>query len=314
MKLLITGSTGFIGKRLVDLALVSGYKVLAVHRSAAPEHWAAAGVETLTCDLSVDPLPDLKPYAIDCVIHLAAEMQPGRHIAGDDLLIATQKLLQASQQAGIPKFIGMSSLSVLDYVALKPLATIDESVSVANQLAKMGRYAAFKAKQEALFQTYPANWIILRPGLVYNQQTLSPAHAGIIKGKYELLIAHPGEVPLVDLDSVVSALLAACQHNDINNEIINLVDDGLPSQAEYQHFLLAKSLLKSGGKPVSWQLVERFITLLLYPLVKLLKVQSYLPEVLLPHAFASRLKPFKFSNLKAKQLLNWTAHRFNQNL
>jgi hypothetical protein len=45
----------------------------------------------------------------------------------------------------------------------------------------------------------------------------------------------------------------------------------------------------------------------LYPMAKLLRIVDCLPEIFLPQAFALRLKPFRFSNHKAKLLLQWKA-------
>ncbi|WP_347987150.1 NAD(P)-dependent oxidoreductase [Methylomonas sp. AM2-LC] len=313
MKLLITGATGFVGKQLVYAALACGYDVVAMFRGNALSSLAChENLELMKCDLSVDEIPPLSTFKIDCVVHLAADLHPAKNQSIEQLLIGTEKLITAMQLAGITKLVGVSSLSVLDYQALKPMTSIDENLSVATQFDKMSRYSAFKSSQEAVFRAFSeqgANCIILRPGLIYNQNMINTAYAGIIKSRYQILIDHLGEVPLVELGSVIDAILASVTLDSCNQQVIHLVDDHLPNQTQYQALLRQVGLIKPGGIRVSWWIMQVLIVHILYPMAKLLRFDGCLPEIFLPHAFALRLKPFKFSNLKAKQLLHWKANR-----
>lgn len=314
MKLLITGANGFIGKSLVAEAVSQGYQIIALLRRQAPLEWAdLKNLELITCDLNDDEIPDLSHFSIDCVVHLAASMNPKTMDVNDDGLLGTKKLIAEMQRSGIKKLIGMSSISVLDYECTNALTTVNEEANISRNYKKMGKYSVLKAEQEGLYRAFGANGVnqcvILRPGLVYDGKTLNSAHAGIIKSKFQLLVNHQGKVPLVNLESVVSAILKAASLAVSTVETVHLLDDNLPSQAQYLAALRNRNIIKAGGIVLAWWVVLPLIKIL-FPIANMLNKTRVLPEAFFPHAFASRMKPFSFSNTKAKQLLNWQPKSF----
>jgi nucleoside-diphosphate-sugar epimerase len=314
MKLLITGATGFIGKSLVAEALSQGYHVVALVRNQAPVELAdLKNLEIITCDLDEDEIPDLCNFSIDCVVHLAASMNPKAMHAGGDLLLGTKKLTAEMQRSGIKKLIGMSSISVLDYEHTNAHAIINEETNVSRNYPRMGYYSVLKSQQEDVYRAYGANdgnqCVILRPGLVYDLVTLNSAHAGIIKSKFQLLVNHKGKVPLVNLASLVNAALKAVSVDVCKVETIHLLDDDLPSQAQYLAALRNRKIIKAGGIVFAWWLMLSLI-MIVFPIANMFNKTRVLPDVFFPHAFASRMKPFFFSNSKAKQLLNWQPKSF----
>jgi nucleoside-diphosphate-sugar epimerase len=314
MKLLITGANGFIGKSLVAEALSQGYQVIALLRKQAPLEWAdLTNLELIICDLDEDEIPNLSHFSIDCIVHLAASMNPKAMDAGGDALLGTKKLIADMQRSGIKKLIGMSSISVLDYEGAKALTIINEETNISRNYQKMGKYSVLKAQQEDLYRAFGANGVnqcvILRPGLVYDAKTLNSAHAGIIKSKVQLLVNHRGKVPMVNLESVVNAILKAASLAVSKVETVHLLDDDLPSQAQYLTALRNRNSIKAGGIVLAWWVVLPLIKII-FPIANMLNKTRVLPDAFFPHAFASRMKPFYFSNTKAKQLLNWQPKNF----
>lgn len=314
MKLLITGANGFIGKSLVVEALSQGYEVVALLRNNAPLGWAdIKNLELITCDLDEDKIPNLSTFSIDCVVHLAASMNPKAIDAGNDVLLGTKKLIAEMQRAGIKKLIGMSSISVLDYESTKALTVINEEANISRNYQKMGQYSVLKTQQEDIYRAFGANGVnqcvILRPGLVYDRNTLNSAHAGIIKSKFQLLVNHQGKVPLVNLESVLSAILKAASLNVSKVEIVHLLDDDLPSQTQYLAALRNRNGIKTGGIVLAWWLLLPLVKII-FIVANMLNKTRALPDAFLPHAFSSRMKPFSFSNTTAKQLLSWQPKSF----
>ena len=314
MKLLITGASGYIGKSLVAEALLHSYQVVALVRKQVPFGWTdLKNLEVITCDLDEDEIPNLSTLSIDCVVHLAASMNPKETHAGDDLLQGTKKLITEMQRSDIKKLIGISSISVLDYENANALATINEETNISRNYQKMGKYSVLKAQQEDLYRDFSANGVnqcvILRPGLVYDRNTLNLAHAGIVKSKFQLLVSHQGKVPLVNLESVISAILKATSLDVSKVETAHLLDDDLPSQAQYLEALRNRNIIKTGGIVLAWWLLLPLIKVI-FPVANMLNKTRVLPDAFFPHAFASRMKPFSFSNTKAKQLLNWQPKSF----
>jgi nucleoside-diphosphate-sugar epimerase len=179
----------------------------------------------------------------------------------------------------------------------------------------MGIYAAMKLEQEKLFKAFARepgiHCVILRPGLVYDDKRLIDARAGIIKGPLRLMAVHQGEVPTAEVTGVARAILNAVELDPAGGEIIQLVDDNLPGQREYIAALRRRGILPAGGIPVPWRALAA-MAWSLRTLSRLAGRGSGLPEVLLRQGFAARLKPFRYSNAKAKRLLRWVpAVRFS---
>ncbi|MBU1691828.1 MAG: NAD(P)-dependent oxidoreductase [Gammaproteobacteria bacterium] len=314
MKILITGASGFIGRYVVREAIARGHNVLALTRSnSANEPNLTPSVEWLQCDLGED-LPKLGGLGIDAVIHLAAGLSGSAEEQYRSTVMATSNLLNAMRQAGITRLVGISSIAVLDYVRMPALALLDENVEISDGCG-MGTYAAMKLEQEKLFAKFagePGNrCVILRPGLVYDSERLIGAHAGIIKGPLRLIAAHEGGVPTVEVTGLSKAILNAFDQDVASGEVIHLVDDNLPSQQEYLAGLRRRGILPSHGISVPWRFLAGFAWLL-WTLFRIAGQEARLPEVLLRQGFAARLKPFRYSNDKAKRLLGWVpTNRFS---
>lgn len=313
MKLLVTGAGGFIGGYVLHEALLRGYEVLAMVRGAPLPDWhGKAGLETLTWDLAEPRQPRLDDLGIEAVVHLAAALNGSRAEQEQTTVGGTERLLQAMDRAGIRSLVGISSIAVLDYEARPALSIIDESAPVCQDEARMGHYSALKLRQERLYAAFGAKQgnrcTILRPGLVYDQRHLIAAHAGVIKGGLRLLAAHPGEIPVVEVHALTRAILAAVETDAVNRQIIQLVDDDLPNQLSYLDALRRRRLLDEGGVTLPWWVLAG-LARGAHGVLRGLGRGARLPEALLPQAFAARLKPFRFSNEKARHLLNWQPAR-----
>jgi hypothetical protein len=115
----------------------------------------------------------------------------------------------------------------------------------------------------------------------------------------------------VEVTGLVRAILNACEQDVASGEVIQLVDDNLPNQREYVAGLRRRGILPSGGIPVPWRLLA-VMAWSLRTSCRVIGKEASLPEVLLRQGFAARLKPFRYSNAKAKRLLGWVpADRFS---
>src|SRR5271154_2331110 len=102
MKVLITGGTGFLGKRLIPALVGKGHEVYALTRSeSSHNNLRAMGALPVTGDLDGDgPI-------IDVVVHAAAHF----HLAGPRApyfrtnVKGTTKLLKAAQEADATSFV-----------------------------------------------------------------------------------------------------------------------------------------------------------------------------------------------------------------
>jgi nucleoside-diphosphate-sugar epimerase len=309
MNILVTGASGFIGKHVAREVQKRGHRVIALTRSAAPRDAIRQPHDAdIVCDLSVDEL-NLSGMNVDVVVHLAASLSGSPAEQYRSTVRGTEKLLDAMTRADIGKLIGISSIAVLDYAGAVPMSRVDENTPRASsEYGPMGAYASAKAKQEDLFAAFGAqpghSCTILRPGLVYDEAQLIPAHAGIIKGPLRLLAKHGGEVPVVSVTGVARAIVDAVERNVGTAEIIHLVDNDLPSQRAYIASLNRRGTLPAGGIELSWRTLSS-LAAVAWRLAVMAGLQRRLPEALLPHSCAGRMKPFRYSNAKAQRLLGW---------
>ncbi|MDC5850441.1 SDR family oxidoreductase [Vibrio europaeus] len=117
MKILVTGSTGFVGSRVVDLAIAKGEDVYGVVRRISDS--ATSSRQVL--------VPDILSYknwketleGIDCVVHCAARVHQMNEPEKDALLAyrnvntkATITLAKEAEKAGVKKFVFVSSVKV----------------------------------------------------------------------------------------------------------------------------------------------------------------------------------------------------------
>lgn len=306
MRVLVTGANGFIGTYVVRAALERGHAVHVMNRTG-PSELSDSEVFILQHDLTGTEQLDLSSFSFDCVIHLAASLAGSYDEQYQSTVAGTEKLMSAVKRAGIRKVIGISSISVLEYSKLKPKSIVDESVAIDNNISGMGRYATMKLQQENVFRKHASEKLqctILRPGLVYDDQSLLSAHAGIIKGSLCCLVNHGGEVPTVEVKGLAKAIVSAAEHDLANKTTLHITDDNLPSQSAYLAGLRRRGVLTKSCITLPWQAVSGVVNIIGWFGAKL-GILDKLPEVMLPKAFASRLKPFKYSNSKAKDLLGW---------
>lgn len=170
MKILITGATGFIGRHLVGRLLEEGYSVSATARSGADaKSLNQRGVNTTQIDLlSTDDLLSLV-RGHDYVIHGAAHVGLwGPKSLYQKLNVQlTKRLLEASIQAGIRKFIYMSCANVVLNDPM-PIESATEDMRICHQDSL--RYAHSKAQAEQLVLSSASgslSTIALRPAFVW---------------------------------------------------------------------------------------------------------------------------------------------------
>lgn len=141
----LTGGTGFVGSTLIDLALSRGWSVHALARRKQPTR---AGLLWFKGDLSDRAqLVDLL-RGTEAVIHVAGLVNtPDPEEFTQANVTGTLNMLEAAKQAGVRRFIFVSSLS-----AREP---------------ELSRYGASKARAEQLVKASGLDWTIVRPPAVF---------------------------------------------------------------------------------------------------------------------------------------------------
>jgi nucleoside-diphosphate-sugar epimerase len=316
LTVLVTGGTGFLGSRLVEILIHQcqcHVRVLA--RQSAK---MAAIVSTWNCDTSrLEVIEGDLLCRQDCetatsnvslIYHLAAGTGTKSYPeAFRNSVITTRNLLDAVVRHGcLQRFVNVSSFAV--YTNQNHGRVLDESCSVDDQPHLRGEaYTYAKAKQDKLVAEYGAKYhipfVTVRPGVIYG-----PGKHGITSGRIGLSMfsgfVHLGgnnPIPLTYLDNCAEAILATGTTPAIEGEIFNIVDDELPSSRKFLQ------LYKKFVEPIRSIYVPRW---LLY--VGCLGWEKYcqwsgeqLPPVLNRGKYRAYWKKTDYSNAKLKQMTGW---------
>lgn len=172
LRIVVTGASGFVGGRLVEMAREAGHQVVGIGRrprgatSYAPGEYVSADLGRVSA-ADLDALVTL-PWGAgetDAVIHAAARATPyaSRKAYERDNVVATQTVLEWCGLLGLPRLVHVSSSSVLYRDGDQLDLTEDSPVGpgFANE------YARTKAASEDVVRGYAGSWVIGRPRAVF---------------------------------------------------------------------------------------------------------------------------------------------------
>lgn len=230
-KVLVTGATGFVGRRLVSALITEGHEV----RCAVSQKidWLKAEqvvVNRLDCD------PDWSEAleGIDVVIHLAARAHVMKETSSSGLdeyrkinSIATQHLAKEAAKHQVKRFIFLSSIKVNGESTPENDPFTEESV--AKPVDPYGQ-SKLHAEQylEAISQETGMQVVILRSPLVYGPGVKANFLKMMKLVKKDLPLPF-GDVKnsrhIVYVDNLVSALCLVLTHPDAGNQTYLVADD-----------------------------------------------------------------------------------------
>ena len=189
LNLAITGATGFVGGRLLELALANGHRVRALtRRPQAPRD----GVVWIDGSLDrPDSLAELAKGA-DSVIHVAGVINapdPAGFEAGN--VTGTAAMLDAAEKTGVERFVHVSSLA-----AREP---------------KLSAYGASKAGSEALVAASSLSSAIVRPPAVYGPGDKEMLELFRMANQGFVLLPPEGRLSVIHVDDLARLLLSLAE-------------------------------------------------------------------------------------------------------
>lgn len=319
MKLFITGATGFVGSAVTAAALDRGHQVRALVRPSS----SGASLGSLLDEPALEAARlDLRSRAglvealdgIDTVLHLAAAKEGDFYTQFAGTVVATENLLAAMSEAGVRQLVAVSTFSVYDYLTIKAGTVVDERSPIDREPSRRDEYAQTKLIQERLYRQFGADdeknkIVILRPGMIYGGEELWHDLLGTSLGPVYLRIGSKATLPMIYVENCAEAMILAAERlaqdtEALDGEVINLVDDDLPTQQEYVDEV---STVISPPKTFSipWWIVRLGADLLERANQRLVGGRAKFPGFIVPHKLHGRFKPLLFTNAKAKKLLGW---------
>ena len=227
-KYLVTGSTGFIGKRLLGLLKTIDCDVRLLARSKVDNY------ETVTCNLGKDELSKHTLETVDTVFYLAGfahDMQDPsklKHSYHAVNVESTVELARLAVVSGVKRFVFVSSVKA----GGSPLS--EHCACESDQIDPEGIYG--KSKREAELKLLKIgkksgmHISIIRPSLVYGPNVkgnLQLMLLGIKKGWFPPLPETGNKRSMIHVDDLVRAILLVSEDKRANGEIF-IATDGVP--------------------------------------------------------------------------------------
>jgi nucleoside-diphosphate-sugar epimerase len=246
----VTGSTGFIGTRVVETLLNRGFRnvrCFARPSSDAARLEAIAGrhegacVEVIKGNLlsRQDCMTAMRDAAI--VFHLAAGVsEKSFPDAVMNSVVTTRNLLDASvSHKRLRRFVNVSSFAVYSNARNPRGGCLDEACPVESHPELRGDpYCFAKVKQDEVVADYGRRfgvpYVIVRPGCVYGPGK-NDINGRIGVGTFGIFLHLGGSntIPFTYVDNCADAIVLAGLIPRIDGEIFNVVDDDLPSSRQF---------------------------------------------------------------------------------
>ena len=201
MRILLTGSNGFIGRRIAIDAAARGWEVVGVGRKARP---ASPVSDYIAHDLRSPLTSDVE---VDAVIHAAALASPWASPVDyhQNNVEATRHVRAWAEAHGRPRIAYISSSSVLYRDADQFDLTEDSPPPPDGQ--QINAYSRTKRRGERVIQAYEGAWVVLRPRAVFgvgDTVLLPRVVAAARKGLLPRFVRRDGHVVRCDLTPVES--------------------------------------------------------------------------------------------------------------
>jgi nucleoside-diphosphate-sugar epimerase len=317
-RVLITGSSGFIGAKVVEILFEYGFTNVRcfvrpssrLDRLRAVLNRFPSGIdaELLSGDLLSREDCQRAVKGIAVVYHLAAGMEKSFAGAFMNSALATRNLMDAFLDSGqARRFVNVSSFAVYSNLSLKRGSLLDESCPL--EEVPQERYDAYgfgKRKQEDLVREYGLErnlpYVILRPGYVFGpgKRELS-GRVGVNTFGFFIHLGGSNRLPMTYVDNCAEAIVLAGLKAGVEGETFNVVDDELLTSGELLHAYKRKARSFFSVR-VPYRLAHWFCSFW----EKYSKSsQGQLPPVFNRRRCAAEWKGNRYSNRKLHERLGW---------
>ncbi len=317
---LVTGATGFIGSRLVGSLLDRGFRNLRILvrpssdvgrvEAIARRRPEGARVDVVEGNLlsREDCTTATKDVAV--IFHLAAARgEKSFPDAFMNSVVTTRNLLEASlRQAGLRRMVSVSSFVVYANTPKGRGRLLDESCPIEQRPELRGdAYCFAKTKQDEIViefgKRFGLPYVLVRPGYVYGPGNEAiTGRVGIGTFGVFLHLGGSNTIPLTYVDNCADAIVLAGLTPGVDGEVVNIVDDDLPSSRQFLR------LYKANVRRFASIYVPHVVS---YAFCRLWEKYSTWSEGQLPPVFNGRSwraywRGTHYSNAKAKTRLGWT--------
>jgi nucleoside-diphosphate-sugar epimerase/predicted dehydrogenase len=239
-EILVLGATGFIGQELARQLLASGHpiRVLVRNPGRLPTDLMNPRVDVVVGDLFRGPGLALALEGMRCVYHLARPNVKTWEEWTEHEIEATRRVGEACVTAKVGRLIYTGTID--SYYGGANAGTITEETPLDPHIGWRNYYARAKAlSEQTVMELHRERGLpvaIFRPGIVIGRGG-SPLHWGIGMWSFDAVCQLWGRgrspLPLVLVEDVASALVAALDAPRIEGESFNLVADSQLTARDY---------------------------------------------------------------------------------
>jgi len=222
----VTGASGFLGERLLEILMPEGeVRALFRREDGRAASWAERGCRIVIGDLQNVPSLRELVQGVETVYHCAATMvKSDAQLSHQVNVLGTENVARAARAAGVRRFVYVSSISV--YSATRRRDNVLTEEIEPKNTGRLNNYARTKYEGELavrrLGTAQGLPYTIIRPTNIY----------GIRSGPWFRQWAHwlrriplaIGDIPIdaVYVDDVVDALIAAGRSPAAENGVFNI--------------------------------------------------------------------------------------------
>jgi 2-alkyl-3-oxoalkanoate reductase len=323
MKVLVTGSGGFLGRAVVRAVAQAGHEVLALRRPSSlsvvmPIEVTFPGrVTVIEGDLRqfgdwVAPVSEA-----EAVIHCAAAASGDLSHQLSGTVLATENLL-ASLGVNLRRFVHVSTFSVYNFAASGWARTLDENTGIEPSPLQRDIYTQTKLQQERLVcdwterQAIPL--VVARPGAIYGPGKDWGYGAAFRVGRFDLLFAPLSRMRLIYVDNCANMLTSALTCPVANQIFVNLVDSEQPTHWGFHRCARQAGADVGIGLPVPYFVLRGLSILASLASAGLFSGRARLPEWLDTYRLRARWGQFRYDNRRANEFCSCARISLTQGL
>ncbi len=310
IKILVTGATGFLGSRLVEILIQRGYRVCALTRKSSNiDKLIQLGVEIFVGD--VGSKASMKPAfkGVDLAIHAAADTSGNEEDGKVSTIQGTKNIINLCNDYKIKKLVYISSCSVYGIADYKKGEIVTEESSLERFPGKRGYYSDAKLQADQAIATAMIKGklpiVSLRPGTIFGPggEVYTPMMGFSLGTKLFCIIGNGNFVlPLVYIDNLVDAIITAIEKEESNGKVYNVVNSDNLTKKQYVESFIKKLYPKAIFFYIPYPLL--YLTVLFQEIViRMLKRKPFLTR----YRLTSSQKYVLYDSSKIQRDLNWNA-------
>ncbi|MEJ7597272.1 MAG: NAD-dependent epimerase/dehydratase family protein [Kofleriaceae bacterium] len=232
---LLTGASGSLGKATLERLLADGHRVRVFVRRIPSV--SRDNVEYCFGNLGDPEAVDRAVRGAATVIHAGAAMKGGWPDHKGGTVVGTQNVIDSCLRHNVKQLVHISSMSVIDWAGSAGNGSVTERANLEPRAEERGAYTRAKLEAENLVvaaakQGLPV--VILRPGQIFGGgiNLINGAVARNAGGRWLVLGDGKLELPLVYIDDVVDAIMAAIDKQLTGGEVFQIIDPEHLTQEE----------------------------------------------------------------------------------